>query len=133
MNYTLLNGDYFKSDNFCKLSEQARLYYIMLLLEANNGFVSNPKGILDSMNYDKSVLIELVENGDVLAKPNRDEIFITCFYVHNKGNNTYGWKNTPFAIYWKDLWVKQNRVATLKLRTKADDPEDSVQEILGIN
>ena len=132
MNKTLLNGDFFESDNFCKLSEKAQLYYIRLLLHANNGFVSNPKGILDSMGYDKSILLELKNNGDILVKHNRDEIFITCYFLHNEKLNRTTWRTSPFALYWKDLWIKSNGVATVKAKENADDNEDTILKDMGI-
>ena len=85
------------------------------------------------MGYDKSILMELKNNGDILVKPNRDEIFITCYFLHNEKLNRTTWRASPFAIYWKDLWIKSNGVATLKAKEKTDDPEDSAQDILGIN
>ncbi len=117
-NYALFNFLYLESDNFCKLSEQAQLYYIKLMFYADNGFVSNAKGVLDSLNYDKSVMQELINNGDILVQEGRDEIFITSFYVHNKGVSVAVWKTSPFAIYWKRLWIKENRVATMREKRK---------------
>ena len=123
-NHSLFAYDFLFSDNFSKLSEQARLYYIKLMFYADNGFVSNPKGILDSLGYDKSIMIELKNNGDILTKQNRDEIFITAFFVHNKGINVSSWKSSIFAIYWKDLWIKSNRVATVRAKTKEETNEN---------
>ena len=123
-NHSLFAYDFLFSDNFSKLSDQARLYYIKLMFYADNGFVANPKGILDSLGYDKSALIELKNNGDILTKPNRDEIFITAFFVHNKGINVSSWKSSIFAIYWKDLWIKSNRVATMKAKSNEETNEN---------
>lgn len=137
-NYTLLSYDFLFSDNHAKLSDKAQLYYIKLMFYADNGFVANPKGILDSMSYDISVLRELINNGDVLTQKGRDEIFITSFFVHNKGVNVASWKMSTFESYWKNLWVKENRIATLREKTKAEkDQEDKnyfdVLERMGVN
>lgn len=124
--YTMFNYEYLFSDHFAKLSDQARLYYIKLNFYANNGFVANPLQVLDSLNYDFSVFNELVVNGDLLKLPNRSEIFITSYFVHNKGINPMSWTKTPFAPYWKGkLYIKKsNGIATFT--PQADEKENKL-------
>lgn len=111
----MLNYDYIFGDHFAKVSEQARLYYIKLMFYANCGFVANPISVLDSLGYDKSVLVELINNGDVLALQGRSEIFITSFFVHNKGFKFNSWMTTPYVQYWRGkLYIKRNGIATFK-------------------
>ena len=117
MNYPFLFGDHFSA-----VSNEARLLYIEMMFFANNGFVANPKAILDSRNYPIDVLNELIANGDVLKLPDRSEVFITSYFIHNPGFKPASWKNTPFAIYWMGkLHVKKNGVATFKPQVD-DDP-----------
>lgn len=125
--YTLLNYSFIFSDHFSVVSDQAKLLYIEMMFFAENGFVANPKAILDARNYHISVLNELVANGDVLKLPNRSEVFITAFFLHNKGAYPYTWRSTPYFIYWKDhLHIKKNGVATLKNIA----PEDTLDLII---
>lgn len=101
-------------DHMAKVSDKAKLYYIKLCFFANCGFVSNPLSILDSMGYDKSVFHELVANEEILTLPDRCEIFITAYFVHNHLNPA-SWLKTPFAPYWRGkLFTKKNGVATFK-------------------
>lgn len=99
-----------------KVSDKAKLYYIKLCFFANNGFVPNPLSVLDSMGpgYDKSIYKELVDNGEILTIPDRAEVFITSYFVHNHFNPS-AWTKTIYFPYWKDkIWTKRNGVATLK-------------------
>lgn len=125
-NYILLNWEYLFGDYQAEnLDERAFLYYIKLMFFANNGFVANPKDVLDSMGYDIGVYNELVLAGELLTIPGRKEVFITSYFVHTKFN-PMSWLSTPFAIYWKGkLWVKKNGVATLKAPPKETDPLDA--------
>lgn len=116
--YDLLFGDYMN-----KCSNEARLYYIKLMFYANNGFVSNPMGVLDSMGYDRGVYRELVNNGEILTLPERSEIFITSYFVHNRFK-PMSWMSSPFAIYWKGkLFIKKNGVATFKPQGEEEPKE----------
>lgn len=122
--FCLFNHDFLFSDNLGKASDKAKLYYIKLCFNANNGFVANPMDVLDSLGYDKSVFDELKANEDILTLPNRDEIFITAFFIHNVGANIKSWIYTPFGIYWKGkLWFKENRMATFKKQNEILDKE----------
>lgn len=119
--YTMFNYDLLFGDHFAKVSNQAKLYYIKLNFYADRGFVANPISVLDSLGFDKSVFQELVINGEILTLPNRCEVFITSYFVHNrfngKGDNkaAKSWLSSPFAQYWKGkLWTKGNGVATFK-------------------
>ena len=117
--YILLNYDYLFNDHMARCSHQAKLYYIKLMFFANNGFVSNPKEVLDSFGFDIGVLNELIANDEVLTLPGRDEIFITSYFIHTKFNPA-SWTKTPFAEYWRGkLYIKKNGVATFKI------PEDN--------
>lgn len=108
-NFDLLFGDY-----MAKCSDQAKLYYIKLCFFANCGFVANPLSVLDSMGYDKSILDELLNAGELLKLPDRAEVFITSYFVHNKFDPSC-WTHTPYYPYWKGkLWTKKNGVATFK-------------------
>ena len=135
--YTMFYYPFLFSDHMAKVSNQAKLYYIALNFYAINGFVSNPLQILDSFGYDKSVLEELIKAEEVLKLEDRDEIFITSYFVHNRGLNPMSWLSTPFAIYWKGkLFIKKdNGVATFtpqgdesKREKKVNDPLDSLQQ-----
>ena len=121
-NYNLLFGDHFN-----KVSNQAKLYYIKLMFYADRGFVANPITILDSLGYDKSVYWELVKNDEILTLPDRCEIFITSYYLHNRGFNWREWTKSPFCIYWfGKLAFKQNGVAKFNpngLKQKTGDNE----------
>lgn len=134
-NYTMFNYDYLFSDHFAKISNQAKLYYIKLNFFANNGFVSNPLSILDSLGYDKGVLDELVKNDEILTIPDRSEVFITSYFIHNKGIDCYSWRKTRFAIYWENkLFVKKNGVVKfdpdgqLNLKQQEKDVLDKISE-----
>ena len=120
-NYTIFNYDYLFGDHFATVSDQAKLLYVKMNFFANNGFVSNPKSILDSLGYDKGCLTELISIGEILTMPNRAEVFITAYFVHNKALKTSSWTFTTYAPYWKGkLWIKENRIATLKEKTNKD-------------
>ena len=124
-NYTMFNYDFLFGDHFAKISNQAKLYYINLNFFADNGFVANPLQVLDSLGYDKGVFNELVKNGELLTLPDRSEIFIASYFIHNKGMNCYAWKGTRYAVYWEDkLYVKKNGVVKF-------DPEGNVRDKLG--
>ena len=126
-NFDLLFGDY-----MAKVSDQAKLYYIKLCFFANNGFVANPISVLDSMGYDKGVFYELLNSGELLKLPDRSEVFITSYFVHNHFNPK-SWLKTPFAVYWKGkLWTKKNGMATFKPQKDEDEPEfvDELEAVL---
>lgn len=127
-NYVLLNWEYLFGDYQAKLSEKAKIYYVKLMFFANNGFVGDPKQVLDSLGYDIGILNELIIAGEVLRIPGRDEIFITSYFVHTKFN-PMSWLSNPYAIYWKGkLWVKKNGIATLKEQPKEKDPMDQIKQ-----
>ena len=114
-NYTLFNYEYLFCDHFKKVSNQAKLYYIKLNFFANNGFVPNPLEVLDSLKYPKSVLDELIQNEEILTIPDRCEVFIAAYFVHNPGIKCYSWRATPYAVYWEDkLYVKKNGIIQFK-------------------
>ena len=118
---SLFNYDMLFGDHMAKVSDKAKLYYIKLCFFANNGFVANPLSILDSMGYDKSVFHELVANEELLTLPDRCEVFITAYFVHNHLNPA-SWLKTPFAPYWRGkLWTKSNGVATFKPQPKKEE------------
>lgn len=111
-NYSCFNYDFLFGDHFAKVSNEAKLYYIKLNFFADNGFVASPKSILDSLGYDIGVFNELVKNGEILSLPDRDEIFIAAYFIHNKGLPNFSWRKTPYFIYWENkLYVKANGVA----------------------
>ena len=114
-NYTMFSYEYLFSDYFANVSMQAKLYYIKLNFFAEYGFVPNPLEILDSLGYDKSVLLELIRSEEVLTLPNRKEVFLTSYFIHNYRFNPFDWNKSPFAVYWKGkLFIKKNGVATFK-------------------
>lgn len=120
----MFNYDFLFGDHFAKISNQAKLYYIDLNFFANNGFVANPLQILDSLGYDKGVFQELVKNGELLVLPDRSEIFIASYFIHNPKIDCYSWRKTRFAVYWEDkLYVKKNGVVKFA-------PEGNVKELL---
>lgn len=131
-NYSMFNYNYLFSDHFAQTSNQAKLYYIKLNFYANNGFVSNPLQILDSLGYDRSVLNELIAAGEILKLEDRCEVFIAAYFIHNKGMQTYSWKATPYYIYWRDkLFIKKNGVATFTPQVEEEpmpkkDPLDKI-------
>lgn len=123
-NYTMFNYDFLFGDHFAKISKQAKLYYIELNFFANNGFVANPLKILDSLGYDKGVFQELVKNGELLTIPDRSEVFIASYFIHNPGIDCYSWRKTRYAVYWEDkLYVKKNGVVKFA-------PEGNVKDLL---
>ena len=130
-NYTMFNYEYLFSDHFAKISNQAKLYFIKLNFFANNGFVANPLEVLDSLGYDKGVLQELINNDEILTIPDRSEVFISSYFIHNKGIDCYAWRKTWFAIYWENkLYVKKNGVVKFdpegKLQENEKDPLDKI-------
>jgi len=131
-NYTMFNYDYLFGDYFAKVSKQAKLYYIELNFFANNGFVANPLKVLDSLGYDKSVYYELVKAHELLTIPDRSEVFIASYFIHNKGMQCYSWRKTPYAIYWENkLYVKKNGVVDFDpdgLPQHEKDPLDKIIE-----
>lgn len=126
--YVLLNYDFLFNDHLAKCSNEAKLYYIKMMFFANNGFVANPKQVLDSLGFDLSVMHELIAADELLTIPGRDEVFITAYFIHTRFNSM-SWLSTPFAIYWKGkLWVKKNGIATLKKQPdNKDDPIDIIK------
>ena len=123
-NYSLLFGDHMG-----KISNEARLYYIKLMFYANNGFVSNPMGVLDSMGYDRGVYRELVNNGEILTLPGRSEVFITSYFVHNRFK-PMSWMSSPFALYWKGkLFIKKNGVATFTPQGEEPQKENVGEQV----
>ena len=122
--YILLNYNYLFNDHMAKCSHQAKLYYIKLMFFANNGFVANPKEILDSFGFDIGVFHELVANDELLTLPGRDEVFITAYFIHTRFK-PMSWVSTPFAEYWRGkLYIKKNGVATFKKPEETKDPMD---------
>ena len=114
-NYTMFDFNLLFGDHFAKVSNQAKLYYIKLNFYADHGFVANPLSVLDSLGFDKSVFQELINNGEILSLPDRCEVFITSYFVHNNKFKPSEWLKSPFAVYWKGkLWTKKNGVATFK-------------------
>lgn len=114
-NYAMFKYDYLFGDHFAKASPRAKLLYINLSFYADNGFVANPKQICKSMGYDEGTLQELVDIEEVLTIEKRSEVFLTSYFVHNANFKPKAWLLSPFAEYWKGrLWIKNNRVATLK-------------------
>lgn len=112
----MFNYNYLFNDHFAKCSNEAKLLYIKMNFYAVNGFVPNPIQILDSMGYDKGVYNELILSGEIMTLPNREEVFITSYFLHNPGINPRTWRNTPFAIYWKGkINIKKNRIATFRV------------------
>ena len=129
-NYCCFNYDFLFGDHFAKLSNQAKLYYVKLNFHANNGFVPNPKSVLDSLGYDIGVFNELVSNGELLVLPDRCEVFIAAYFIHNKGFNCYSWRSTPYAVYWENkLYVKKNGIVHFDpggLKKDEKDPLDKI-------
>ena len=120
-NYTMFNYDFLFGDHFAKVSKQAKLYYIALNFFANNGFVANPMSVLDSLGYDIGVFNELKANGELLQLEGRSEVFITSYFIHNKG------------IDWEDkLFVKKNGVVKFAPeglpKAEPKDPLDKIEE-----
>lgn len=125
--YTMFSFEFLFNDHFAQVSDQAKMLYIKMNFYATNGFVANPYAILDSLGYDKSVLQELIINEDILSLPDRCEVFITAYFVHNKGLNKKTWWNSPFAVYWKGkLQLKENGIATFKQQEAAKTPLSSL-------
>lgn len=130
VNYAMFNYDYLFSDHMAKVSNEAKLYFVKLMFMSNCGFVANPISVLDSMGYDKSIMQELINNGELLTLPNRSEVFIASFYIHNHNYHIYSWMKTPFAQYWKGkLFIKKNGVATFKPQQEQAKHEVSVKQI----
>lgn len=131
--YCMFNFDYLFSDHFAQVSNQAKLYYIKLCFYANRGFVANPMSVLDSLGFDKSVYWELVKNDEILTLPDRSEVFITSYFIHNPGLRAKELGFSPFWIYWRGkLHLKRNGVATFKAEGLYDnspnlDPLANVQ------
>lgn len=124
--YAMFNFDYLFGDHFADVSLKAKLLYVNMSFYANQGFVPNPKQVCKELQFEESVLDELIENGEVLTLPGRKEMFLTSYYVHNKNFNPLNWTKTPYAPYWKGkLWLKRNRIATFS-KEKA---EDSLKDI----
>lgn len=129
-NYTCFNYNFLFCDHFAKISNEARLYYIKLNFYADNGFVPNPMQVLDSLGYSKDVYYELIRNGELLSIPDRCEVFISSYFVHNKGLKPFSWRGTPYAVYWENkLYVKKNGVVDFApegLKRKEHDPLDKI-------
>lgn len=129
--YTQFNYNWLFGDYFAKVSNQAKLYYVALNFYADRGFVPNPKRVLDSLGYDISVYYELVKNGELLVLPDRCEVFITSYYIHNNKFNNMEWLKSPFSVYWRGkLYIKKNGVATFNpqgLQTLEKEPLADVE------
>ena len=128
--YTMFNYNFLFNDHFAKVSNQAKLYYVALNFFAINGFVPNPLQVLDSLGYDKGVFNELVANEELLVLPNRAEVFIASYFLHNPGIKCYSWRATPYAVYWENkLFVKKNGVITFEPQEETQiDPRDEIEE-----
>ena len=114
-------------DHQAKVSNEAKLYYITLMFHAEHGFVASPIQVLDSMGLDKSIMYELINNGELLTLPNRDEVFITSYFVHNPTFDRREWLKSPYSTYWRGkLWIKDNGIATLKVKEIPDEIDDIV-------
>lgn len=130
--YTMFNFNYLFNDHFAKISNQAKLYYIKLNFYSDRGFVPNPMSVLDSLGFDKSVYWELVKNEELLTLPDRCEVFITSYYLHNHHFNCNEWYKSPFAIYWTGkLRVKKNGVATFN-PDGLDEPKPPVEQLANV-
>ncbi len=129
----MFNFEMLFGDHMAKVSDKAKLYYIKLNFFANNGFVANPLSVLDSMGegYDKSVFYELVNNGELLTLPDRCEVFITSYFVHNHFNVS-SWTHTVYYPYWKGkLYTKKNGVATFTPQKEEEEKEkQEVEDLL---
>ena len=124
---TMFNFDLLFGDHMAKCSDQAKLYYIKLCFFANCGFVANPLSVLDSLGYDKGVYQELIDNGEILKLPDRCEVFITAYFVHNHFKAS-SWLSTPYAPYWKGkLYTKKNGIATFT--PQSNEPEEKEETI----
>lgn len=111
-NYAEFYYDFLFGDHFGKLSNEALIYYIALNFYADNGFVANPMRVLDSLGFAKVTFDELVANGEIIVQADRSEVFITAYYLHNKGFKPASWLGSPFAPYWiGKLTTKTNRIA----------------------
>lgn len=141
----LFNYQFLFGDHTAKLSNEAKLLLIEMMFHADYGFVSTAKGIIDSRGFTLDHLQELINNGDVLQIPNRCEVFMTCYFVHNDFDPKC-WMKSVFYTYWKDkLYIKTNRIAALKknkdqqteelnasnvIPNKPD--EDWLQDVMGV-
>ena len=123
----MLNYDFFAGDHFNKVSAEARLLYIHFNFYANAGFVPNPKQICKSLGFEESTIDELLSINEIMSIPDRSEIFITSYFIHNPNFNALAWTKTPYFTYWKGkLWMKKNRIATFS----KDKAEQSMDESL---
>ena len=113
--YTMFNYEFLFNDHFSKVSINAKLLYIQMCFFANAGFVPNPKQLCKELGFTTKALQELIDNGEILTKEGRSEVVITSYFIHNKNFEPLWWTKTPYATYWYGyLWVKKNRVFTLK-------------------
>lgn len=131
-NHTMFNFNFLFNDHFAKISNQAKLYYIKLNFFADNGFVPNPLEVLDSLNYDRGVLNELIRNEEIITVPDRSEVFIKSYFIHNPGIKPFSWRATPYAVYWENrLFVKKNGIVDFDpnglKRSKETDPLDKIK------
>lgn len=131
--YTEFCYDFLLGDHFAKVSNEALIYYIALNFNATNGFVANPLRVLDSLGFCRTVFDELVANEEIITQPDRSEIFITAYFIHNPGFKPGSWLSSPFAPYWLGkLNTKSNRIAKFNPEGKKpknnDDPLAVIQE-----
>ena len=89
--------------------------------------------VLDSLGYDIGVFNELKANGELLQLEGRSEVFITSYFIHNKGIDCYSWRKTRYAVYWEDkLFVKKNGVVKFAPeglpKAEPKDPLDKIEE-----
>lgn len=123
--YTMFNYNFLFNDHFAKVSNQAKLYYVALNFYAINGFVPNPLQVLDSLGYDRGVFDELVANEELLVLPDRAEVFIASYFIHNPGIKPFSWRATPYAVYWDGkLYVKKNGIATFTPQPDQEQPKE---------
>lgn len=128
-NYAMFYFDYLFGDHFEKVSAKAKLLYVNLNFYANAGFVANPKKICKEMGFNETTIDELIKNGELLSIEGRDEMFITSYFVHNPNFQPLHWTKTPYATYWfGKLWMKKNRVATLKQPKENEEKPQNVDE-----
>lgn len=132
-NFAMFNYDFLFGDHFKNVSKEARLYYVELSFYAVNGFVANSKSIIQEKGYKETVLQELIDNGDILTLPNRSEVFVTAFFIHNRGVAPKVWMRTAYYPYWKNkLFIKYNGVATFNPQGEEPTEPDTNDPLEGL-
>ncbi len=109
----MINPDLIESDKFLKIKTEAKMFYVYLLVNADDdGFVNNPLSIAVKVNIDPRVITDLARKKQILRYKS-GVISIVHWRLHNHIRHD---RYTP-SIYETEkalTWIKSNGEYSLK-------------------